>query len=575
MGTKKNGLFYTFIWQNGNLDINNLNVNKIKTFLQAKKNNNDNNPPRIKHEDLADKLKSNRMSNILKVFIALVLWSYINQKKSQDNDDIKNSLQEKLQKELQEKWNKQKLNDSKKAKRNIWKEREESKTTFKKLKDENILSLRDRLPDGEVGFAFSENFVKLYIRRLENSFPELKDYVEIYYHQLPSTYYNDSSSEIKKCRDQYWDKILELENESKENNKIYFVINQGITYLDNDPKQKIEGHTNLTMVYNGKCKVFETVSNVEQRILGNIPKTVILSGGTIQADGFNCTTITLGYLESLLKQINNLRVKHQIQDIKQLPDKFGKKIDKYLNEKFDEGIIDLDNKQFPNLLPPEYIKYIQSKSRAKKIIDEYKHTDKKAAKKVADKLEKIEDKYNRLNEPIKYRDTGYISDKCHIPENGISAMINQMIKHKLVDKNSTMGQLIKKIEEKQLTINEKQQTKNEFNVKLGNDIVAEYSSENDKKPLINFVADDKKAAVTKELKKTIYKIVNDNTKNLTFANLQNLEELISYLKEYVGKTFRVTAKRQAEILKVGTFVEVLKENDFDVQKEMEKVKKLL
>lgn len=61
------------------------------------------------------------MSNILKVFIALVLWSYINQKKSQDNDDIKNSLQEKLRKELQEKWNKQKLNDSKKAKRNIWK----------------------------------------------------------------------------------------------------------------------------------------------------------------------------------------------------------------------------------------------------------------------------------------------------------------------------------------------------------------------------------------------------------------------------------------------------------------------
>lgn len=88
-GTKKNGLFYKLIYQNGNLNMESLNKSKIKAFLLAKKDtdiieenedkieNEDKKSRRMKNEDIIEKLKSGRLSNILKVFMALVLWKYL------------------------------------------------------------------------------------------------------------------------------------------------------------------------------------------------------------------------------------------------------------------------------------------------------------------------------------------------------------------------------------------------------------------------------------------------------------------------------------------------------------------
>ena len=102
-GTKKDSLFRKMIYQGGNLNFNKMNKSKIKAFLLAKKDSDidenedlganekrenvveeeDKKSRRMKNKDIVAKLKSGRLSNILKVFMALVLWSYVKLKSAE------------------------------------------------------------------------------------------------------------------------------------------------------------------------------------------------------------------------------------------------------------------------------------------------------------------------------------------------------------------------------------------------------------------------------------------------------------------------------------------------------------
>ncbi|MDO4200412.1 MAG: hypothetical protein Q4D57_06675, partial [Clostridia bacterium] len=96
-GTNKKGLFYNLIYQNGSLNMGTLNKSKIKAFLLAKSDKDsiiddqdvtdkeDKKSHRMKNTDIVKKLKSGRLSNILKVFMALVLWKYLKLKETEQN----------------------------------------------------------------------------------------------------------------------------------------------------------------------------------------------------------------------------------------------------------------------------------------------------------------------------------------------------------------------------------------------------------------------------------------------------------------------------------------------------------
>ncbi|MDO4199324.1 MAG: hypothetical protein Q4D57_00960, partial [Clostridia bacterium] len=85
LGTNaKKGLFNKFIFPIKDNWLN--SKSKIKTFLLAEKDNdisdgeieaNDKKSRRMKNMNIAEKLKSKRLSNVLKVFMALVMWDYI------------------------------------------------------------------------------------------------------------------------------------------------------------------------------------------------------------------------------------------------------------------------------------------------------------------------------------------------------------------------------------------------------------------------------------------------------------------------------------------------------------------
>ena len=113
-GTKKDGLFYKMIYLGGNLDWDNLNKSKIKAFLLAKKDSDidenendieekDREERRMKNKDIVEKLKSGRLSDILKVFMALVLWSYLKLKERKEQEEKARKEREEKERKVQTK----------------------------------------------------------------------------------------------------------------------------------------------------------------------------------------------------------------------------------------------------------------------------------------------------------------------------------------------------------------------------------------------------------------------------------------------------------------------------------------
>ena len=114
LGTKQKGLFYKLIYVNRN----NWTKSKIKAFLLAKKDggiddaeveDDDRESKRMKNADIVEKLKSKRLSNVLKVFIALVMWDYLliqeqaaKEKVDREKAEQKRLAEEQTQKETAE-----------------------------------------------------------------------------------------------------------------------------------------------------------------------------------------------------------------------------------------------------------------------------------------------------------------------------------------------------------------------------------------------------------------------------------------------------------------------------------------
>ena len=156
-GTKKDGLFYKMIYLGGNLDWDNLNKSKIKAFLLAKKDSDidenendieekDREERRMKNKDIVEKLKSGRLSDILKVFMALVLWSYLKLKERKEQEEkARKEREEKERKEREEKARKER--EEKERKEREEKKRKEQIDKVEKMvvKIEKICSFE---PDG-------------------------------------------------------------------------------------------------------------------------------------------------------------------------------------------------------------------------------------------------------------------------------------------------------------------------------------------------------------------------------------------------------------------------------------------
>ena len=99
--TKRNGLFYKTIYQNG-LSIDQKDYSKVKAFLLAKNDTDivgdeevddaDKQYRRKKNSNIFEKLQSSNMLSILKTFIALILWRYIQLRRKSEEDEIKKEL---------------------------------------------------------------------------------------------------------------------------------------------------------------------------------------------------------------------------------------------------------------------------------------------------------------------------------------------------------------------------------------------------------------------------------------------------------------------------------------------------
>lgn len=148
-GTNKQGLFNTLIFNSvKEKDLTDPNVlkalkPKLKAFLLAKKDadivddatseeekvaNDDKTSRRKKHEDIFAKLKSSRLSNVLKVFMVLVLWDYIKIKEEKTET-----------KDKSEAYEEQKEDDEKKPQDDAQRKKEETLEKFLYNKENNYM----------------------------------------------------------------------------------------------------------------------------------------------------------------------------------------------------------------------------------------------------------------------------------------------------------------------------------------------------------------------------------------------------------------------------------------------------
>lgn len=495
---------------------------------------------------------------------------------------------------------------------------EEANKAHEMLKKRGILFDRDNVAgkNKAVG-GYSKNFVKLFIRYLERSFPELDDCVEIYYYE--NSIYNKHGSSAK-ISDKYWSRVRQYTNESKTNGKIYFIVNEySVDYSEQAPEGATEeqkrllkgnksGHGNLTVICNGKSKVFETVKGIEKDATGskNFGSKMKSSGVTIQNDHHNCLAISMGYMESLLKQLsqdkkaldeNNKEKLEKIEALKQKKEevKGNKKqleeVEEELRNK--EKEINENNKkelsgnmfneinrfstvELPNdikgignttqepmkiLLPTKYIKYMQSTSKIEEL-RKYIHSldkndkDYKILQEVENELKMVMGDYTPLNQPV----TKFSGDLNEEFKNRVNLSVELLSPE---NKEITTKELIDILEKnKALKIS---------------DVLKMGDNKSDDIPyniqITKLVKGDYRDSVEKELTgKPIYKIFNENPIETTAQNLSDLEKFVETLKRFSKMNLRAQMKRRTETLKIATLVETLDKSGASIADEIDAVR---
>lgn len=559
-----------------------------------------------------------------------------NKKRAKVTEDKRKN--EVIDKKLKEKWieNKKGLKDPDNRK-TLSETVEAANEAYEKLKERGILFDNDTSKGNDpMAAGYSKNFVKLFIRYLERSFPELDDCVEIYYYGNP----------IRGSGGRYWNQIRQYKAKSKNNGKVYFIVNEflGGRILDapngaTDEQKRLlkggnAGHGNLTVICNGKYKVFETVNGVEYMAIedkefGKYPK---LSGATIQVDDHNCLAIGLGYMESLMKQMsknkkaldeNNKKEIEEIEKLekkkeslkgdkkevekveeelknrkeelnkknsKELSNNMFKEINRFSTVQLPENIKGLDKnigtgEKLPMkiLLPTKYIKYLQSRSSIEDLINyidklDSSNKDYYILQEVKTELERVIKKYTFSNETV----DEFLTELGDMNfENQVRFYMNHL---KLKSNTSTVKDLIDAIEKRGLT---KEKGIEIFGKDVAEKIWNKGYKDNDysNNKLIDLVeVDNKKSELENELKKNqdIYRLFfgfpymfdpyeKDSTE-MKVWQLIDLEEFLGKLKSLLRRNLRAQTKRRTETLKIATLVEALDDAKASVADEIDAVR---
>lgn len=468
---------------------------------------------------------------------------------SEENDEINKSLVKK--------WAENKLDDTGKRK-SLSKTFDEANAAFEKLKDAGILLDQDNSRGDYHTYGsgpFSENFVKLFIRYLERSFPDLDDCVKIYYSlQTPSG----------RSATHYWDKIRYLKYASKSDGMIYFVINQATG-------DKGTGHANLAIVCNGKYKLFEPSTPAV-----NLPKIFDFSKGgkkykkltgnalgLIQRDSNNCVTITLGYVESLMKQISKEK-KAQGADKKDLSSHLLGEIDKYTTVALPSNV------DLAVLVPMKYVKYFQSMRGIVSLLCYAKRMDEHdpdyaIMQDVKNELDKVLKKYGQEKQPV----LSAIADVASLitPRFRDSALsyFDKCVSLGLFSKDVTYGEMNNIFYDiKRCSIFNRFKDDQEDSSKV-------LSS----KKLIEEGRVDWARDMLQ--KSNILKLISKgDVAEITYSDIREIIGAInsSHLTTLLEINYRAQMKRRTETLKIATLVDVLGDDKDAVQKEMSAVRAL-
>lgn len=585
--------FYKYIYQGGKFkfgQFSNYTVRyNVKKYLEEKGE---------RGLLILEKLGSDKLSDKLEAFIALVVSRYLHVKEEEDKPragdaraaasaskrphlPLSDVPDEKVEEELSAQWQQNKSSETG-SRKSLAEIAGEADYAQQELQRKGILFERDNSRTQVSGQGLSENFVKLFIRYLERKYPDLKDFVDIYYHQSPTVEPYEAGESEKKYYQAYWDKVKRLEEKSKTNDRIYIVVNQGVVELGGEAG-KNEGHANLTIIYNGGHRVFDSVPHQYWKSTGTDERAKVTSDA-LQKDGENCVTIALGYMESLMKKISQKRAKIFQKKGKSVSgetsgeeQKFGSSLEderKVLSGKFAHSV----DKYFDErpLLPPEYIKYSQYSDRIESIIESVEkmtghEKDYKKWKKVAAELKKVGKKYSWAEQPAEDFLRSFVkvsSDR----EGVLSDFIPNLIKSKVVDEPITTGKLYDLMKNKELS---EELLEKKY---MGEDVCIDmYINGETDKPLLGYVREELKNNFEKELMtKPVYRGMNvDDPRKLTLDQLAVLDAVERGLGYALKMKPRAQAKRYTETLKVATLVDILKRNGIDVDEEMGKVKRFL
>ncbi len=519
-------------------------------------------------------------------------------------DKVKN---EAIYKELKPIWNKNKNSvESPDTRKTLAETIKAANEAHEKLKKRGILFETDNSRGtNKTVQGYSQNFAKLFIRYLERSFPELEKYVKIYFYANPV---KNCRGEDSKISDKYWRQVDYYKSKSKSDGMTYFIVNQIAAQgkqegpsdkLSEDQKRLAKGnklgHGNLTVICNGKYKVFETVEGVESIAIGkkNFGKEPIMSGVTIQADDYNCLAISLGYLESILKQLSR-EVKNKNKELekeklknKENPEELKKEKEE-LDKKSRQGIIEnmgkeinrfstvvlpsdifslnkITTKSMGILLPTKYIKYLQSRSRIEQLLKyirgiEKNNKDYDILQEVKNELERVTQKYTPLNEPIK----SLLGD-MESWDNGekvkkILDNKSDVLKEAGLDVDKvTLSQLIQKIDDacEMMGVNGGKCRSSVYTQRIVNVGIEGMELED----------------IEKKLKSNpILKLCVDDPLSITVGRLYELKNFSDSLKAFSRINLRAQMKRRTEILKVATLVEALDNADVSIADEIDAVR---
>ena len=496
-----------------------------------------------------------------------------------------------------------------------------------KLKKRGILFETDNSRgEDDKAQGYSHNFAKLFIRYLERSFPELDKYVKIYFYSNPPENSRGIDSEIS---DKYWKQVDYYKSKSKSDGITYFIVNevgaQGdqevpINQLSEDKKRLAKGnkvgHGNLTVICNGKYKVFETVEGVEYIAIGskNFGKQARMSGVTIQADTRNCLAISLGYLESILKQLskevkskneelekekvklknkesefeknkkdpkkNEEELKKEREKLKNKEEELDKKSRQSIMQNMDKQINRFSTVELPDeifslnqmnpkpmgiLLPTKYIKYLQSRSKIDQLLEYIRgikedNEDYDILQEVKSELERVTQKYTPLNEPIK----SLLGDMDN------SSMVYKRVKD-ILSKKSVLEKL--GLDSDKVTISQLTQKIDEACAKMvitsGESMYSVYQ----RRIVDQGVEGMSREDIEKELSSNpVYELRVDQPLCITVRKLCDFKNFSDNLKKFSRKNLRAQMKRRTETLKIATLVEALDNNGVDIADEIDAVR---